>query len=49
MKYFDGMIPCGIQSYGVTSNYELIGNDCSQKEIVKIVKEKFDSIFKRSF
>ena len=48
MKYFDGMIPCGIQSYGVTSIYELIGNDCSQKEIVKIVKEKFNNIKKNS-
>ena len=49
MKFFDGIIPCGIQSYGVTSIHEIIGSDFSQREIVKIVKEKFDDIFERSF
>ena len=45
MKYFDGMIPCGIQSYGVTSIYEILNKNFSHKELVEIIKEKFNQIF----
>ena len=49
MKYFDGMIPCGIQSYGVTSLSEILNKDFSHKDLVKIIKEKFNQIFVDKF
>ena len=49
MKYFDGIIPCGIQSYGVTSLNDILKKNFSYKEIIKIIKEKFDYIFMDKF
>ena len=41
MDYFNGMIPCGIFEYGVTSIHELTGNDYSLSDIVPLVANKF--------
>jgi len=49
MKYFDGMIPCGIQSYGVTSLYEILNKDFSHKDLIKIITDKFNQIFVDKF
>ena len=49
MKYFDGMIPCGIQSYGVTSICDILGQDISQTNILRIIKENFNHTFMGAF
>ena len=41
MDYFNGMIPCGIFEYGVTSIQELTGNEYSLSDIVPIVANHF--------
>ncbi len=45
MKYFDGIIPCGIFEYGVSSLSELIENPPSMQELTEIVIRKFINIF----
>ena len=44
MKYFDGMIPCGIFNYGVTSLDEL-GFDISMKELIDNLASSFSILF----
>jgi len=47
MRYFDGMIPCGIFEHGVTSFKDLIGKDIKVKEIINVIMVKMNSSFKR--
>ena len=44
MKYFDGMIPCGIFNYGVTSLHEQ-GIDISMEALVNYITKSFTSLF----
>ena len=45
MKYFDGMIPCGIMDYGVTSMYEQLDQEILYNELIEIISEKFNTVF----
>jgi len=45
MKYFDGMIPCGILDHGVTSMYEQFNDNISKEELIKRIAMQFDLIF----
>jgi len=47
MKYFDGMIPCGILSHGVTSLKEQIGEDIDNKVLISKFMKNFNQLFKR--
>ena len=44
MNYFDGMIPCGIFEYGITSLNEL-GIDVSIQAVADIIVKHFDNVF----
>ena len=46
MKYFDGMIPCGIFNYGVTSIHDH-GINISMKILVDYISDSFNSLFER--
>jgi len=46
MKYYDGMIPCGIQEFGITSLYELLDEDIDIYEVMDIIIQNFFKIFK---
>ena len=47
MKYFEGIIPCGILDHGVTSLKELSSEDITNKKIISILMKNFNLIFKR--
>ena len=47
MKYFEGIIPCGILDHGVTSLKELSSEDVTNKKIISILMKNFNLIFKR--
>jgi lipoyl(octanoyl) transferase len=47
MKYFDGMIPCGILNHGVTSLKELTSKNIDNDKIIKILMKNFNLIFNR--
>ena len=44
MKYFDGMIPCGIFNYGVTSIKDQ-GINISMESLVENITNSFTSLF----
>ena len=46
MKYYDGMIPCGIQEFGITSLYELLDEDIDIYEVMDTLTQNFLKIFK---
>ena len=45
MKYFDGLIPCGIMEYGVTSIYNNINQEIDYYDLVNILINEFNTIF----
>jgi len=45
MKYFDGMIPCGIIDCGVTSLYEQINKEIDNQELIEIISNMFNKVF----
>ena len=47
MRYFDGMIPCGILDHGVTSIYEQIHRTIDNKELVKVISSQFRKVFNK--
>ena len=47
MKYFDGMIPCGILNHGVTSLKSLIDEDIKNEKIIKVLMKSFNLTFNR--
>ena len=49
MKYFDGMIPCGIFEYGVTSLTELLNKEFKTDEIAKQVDENLLPVLLKEF
>jgi lipoate-protein ligase B len=48
LSYFDGIIPCGITDYGVTSLNKLLGNDCpSIEDVMQTFTQKFAAVFRK--
>ncbi len=47
MKYFDGMIPCGIFEHGVTSFKNLTDKNVNIEEVIKIIMNKMNDSFMR--
>ena len=47
MKYFDGLIPCGIMEYGVTSIYNNINQEIDYYDLVNILIKEFNNIFNK--
>ena len=47
MKYFDGMIPCGILDYGVTSISNNINKSPNFNEIISTLIFEFNHIFNK--
>ena len=45
MKYFDGMIPCGILDHGVTSIYEQINTKINKEELIRRISTQFNVVF----
>ena len=48
MKYFDGMIPCGIFEYGITSLFEQ-GVEIYMEELIKYIVSSFSSLFEENY
>ena len=48
MKYFDGMIPCGILNHGVTSFKDLIDVDVENETIIRVLMKNFNLKFNRN-
>ena len=46
MRYFDGMIPCGILDCGVTSIYDQLDNKIKLDDIMKVLSNEFLKVFK---
>ncbi len=46
MEYYDGMIPCGIQEFGITSLYELLDENIDVYEVMDTITQNFFKIFK---
>ena len=47
LKYFDGMIPCGIFEYGITS-FKKQGIELEMKVFMEQIIESFNDVFERS-
>ena len=45
LRYFSGIVPCGIQHYGVTSVRELTGQTIDLSEIENVLIRKFGEVF----
>ncbi len=41
MKYYDGMIPCGIQEYGITSLFEFLNKEVDTFEVMNYLANFF--------
>ena len=46
MKYYDGMIPCGIQEFGITSLHELLIDNIDIYEVMENITENFLKVFR---
>jgi lipoyl(octanoyl) transferase len=47
LKYFEYIVPCGIQQYGVTSLKKLIGKEVKLEQVKESLVHHFQEIFKR--
>lgn len=45
MRHFDGIVPCGISDYGVTSLRELLGRDVAMAEVDAALKDAWAQVF----
>ena len=45
MEYYDSMIPCGIQEYGITSMSDILCKDISMHEVIESLSTNFIKIF----
>ena len=45
LHYYDGIIPCGIFEYGVTSMKKLLGTAIKMDEVKKLLIKEFDMVF----
>ena len=48
MKYYDCMIPCGIQEFGVTSMSDILSKDIDIVEVMEKLSFEFLNIFKKN-
>lgn len=48
LQYFDTIVPCGIQDYGVTSIQRATGQRCSVKDVIPAVEAAFADVFEFS-
>ncbi len=48
LSFYDGIIPCGIFDYGVTSLERLLGSTQKMRKVKSLVIDKFNQIFIRS-
>ena len=46
MSFYDSMIPCGIQEYGITSIYDLVSQELTLTEMSEKIAKNFIEIFK---
>ena len=46
MQFYDGLIPCGIQEFGITSMCELLNEDMSLYDISNVLANNFNKVFK---
>lgn len=44
LSHFNGIVPCGIREYGVTSFHDL-GKPISMKELDTVLKQEFEGVF----
>ncbi len=49
LKYFDGIIPCGILNKGVTSLEKELGKKIDEDELKQIILKKFEEVFECEF
>ena len=45
LHYYDGIIPCGIFEYGVTSMKKLLGTAIKMDEVKKLLIKEFNMVF----
>jgi lipoyl(octanoyl) transferase len=45
LHYYEGIIPCGIFEYGVTSIQKILGNEINMNEVKEILTGCFKNIF----
>ena len=45
MEYYDSMIPCGIQEYGITSMSDILSEDIPKHEVIESLSTNFTKIF----
>ena len=46
MKYYDGMIPCGIQEFGIPSLSELLNENIDINEVIESITKNFLQVIK---
>ena len=46
MEYYDGMIPCGIQEFGITSMNDLLCEEISFFDLSNMLANNFNKVFK---
>ena len=46
MQFYDGMIPCGIQEFGITSMHDLLNKDMCLYEISNVLTNNFNKVFR---
>ena len=45
MEYYDSMIPCGIQDYGITSMSDILSEDIPKYQVIESLSTNFTKIF----
>ena len=45
MEYYDSMIPCGIQEYGITSISDILSKDIPKHQLIESLSTNFTKIF----
>ena len=48
MQYYEGIIPCGILEYGVTSMEKLLNHEVSMKDVKNTLISSFKNVFKNN-
>ena len=47
LHYYDGIIPCGIFEYGLTSMQKILGEELEMDEVKQILIQQFENVFKQ--
>ena len=45
MEYYDSMIPCGVQDYGITSMSDILSEDIPKYQVIESLSTNFTKIF----